>query len=510
MTSSSHFYHTNSLIHCSQKHNGCAGAAMVTTRRRSQTIEPPALLPVAAPKRKRKNDAASASSAAQPPKQPPSKRRRNERGSANRDRPTAPTASTPTRPAPKKARLSRKERISNHNSQQQGEDEGVKNNRPKTGGTSFAGSRHHAHLDLTNDHESSEDETVRRPCPTASQDADDDADSRYALDSKRKGRTKKPVAATARRTAELKFEEDGLEEVDKAEAAVADARRQTFAQVSKRSPLTSTLVNNGVSGRSGEDHTPQVNKKRQDKAQRKTAPPTGVPSKIVMFTVVEAIEALSLYQEGTMSVPVKVDPHSRRPYEPLQTGEYFSYPVKGTYHLGSTGRYGVDTVPPLPFSLTVPLSEHSFIHRTQEASATSTTRRGLGFDSALTSQPKATPVRRPNNYCFTFGKYKGRRMDGVPVEYLRSIRDGDEYYNDRKLQQAFEDLYPKGLYESEAESYTFEKGGFKGKRLDEVPKTYLWGLLRKAKEDQLPKKGKGRLERALEVWEKGQLDLTKD
>ncbi|KAJ4343423.1 hypothetical protein N0V95_006647 [Ascochyta clinopodiicola] len=483
---------------------------MVTTRRQPQTIEPPALPPVAAPQRKRKNNATPASSASQPPNQPPSKRRRNEKGFASRDRPIAPTASTPTSPAPKKARPSKKDRVSSHDPRQQGQDLGASETRPETGGTGFAGSRQRAHVDLTNDNDSSEDETTRRPKPGASQDMDDEADSRYALGSKRKGRAKKPAAPTARRTAELRFEEDGLEEVDKAEAAVADARKRTAAQANERCPLPSTLFNDGVSGRSNKDHTPQVNKKRQDKAQRRNAPSTGVPSKVVMFTVVEAIETLSLYQEGTMSIPVEVDPHSRQPYAPLQTGEHLSYPVKGTYHLGSIGRYGIDTTPPLPFSLTVPLSEHSFIHRTQGVSAASTTRHGLGFDSALTSQPKATSVRRPNNYCFTFGKYKGRRMDSVPIEYLRSIRDGDEYYNDRKLQQAFEDLYPKGLYESEAESYTFEKGGFKGKRLDEVPKTYLWGLLRKAKEDQLPKKGKGRLERALDVWEKGQLDLTKD
>jgi uncharacterized protein (DUF3820 family) len=211
-----------------------------------------------------------------------------------------------------------------------------------------------------------------------------------------------------------------------------------------------------------------------------------------------------------MSVPAEVDAQSRQPYEPVQTGEYLSYPVKGTYHLGSIGRYGVASAPSLPFSLTVPLSEHALIRHGQESRTASPSRHGLGFDRALLSRPKSVATRRPNNYCFSFGKYKGRRMDSVPIEYLRSIRDGDEYYGDERLQQAFEDLYPKGLYESEAESYTFEKGGFKGKRLDEVPKTYLWSLVRKANDSKLPKKGKGRLERALELWEKQQLDFTKD
>jgi uncharacterized protein (DUF3820 family) len=373
------------------------------------------------------------------------------------------------------------------------------------------GSKWSAPVDLTHDNYSSEDD-AKRPRSAVTQDAeDDDSDSRYALSSKRRGRTKKNAAPLARRTAELQFEEDGLEEVDKAEAVVASAANRASTQTNRTEPTPPTAVKDDVTRNIDTIQESQVNNEGTDKTKRrKDVPSLGTPAKIVMFTVIEAIQALSLYQEGTMSIPADIDPQSLQPYRPIETGERLSYPVKGTYHLGALGRYGINTLPPLPFSLTVPLSEHSFIPQSQHASATSSTRHGLGFHAVTSTHPRAATTRRPNNYCFTFGRYKGRRMDSVPIEYLRSIRDGDDYYRDEKLQQAFKDLYPKGLYESEAESYTFEKGGFKGKRLDEVPKTYLWSLLRKAKADQLPKKGKGRLERALELWEKQQLDLTRD
>jgi uncharacterized protein (DUF3820 family) len=361
-------------------------------------------------------------------------------------------------------------------------------------------------VDLTNDDDdSSKDEAPRRPQPAASQDAeDDDTDSRYSLSSKRKGQAKKPTVPKTLRTAELRFEEDGLEEVDKAKAAVVSA--------SKQSPAYDEPVNNVDPEKSNRDQARQVNGKDKSNTRHKVIPPIGVPSRTVMYTITEAIIALSLYKEGTMSIPAKIDPQSRQPYEPLQTGEYLSYPIKGTYHLGALGRYGIDDLPSNPFSLTVPLSEYSFFQTTHDTATAEPSRAGLGFSSTLPNRPNGPSVRRPNNYCFTFGKYRGRRMDSVPVEYLRSIYNSDDYHNDTKLQQALVDLYPKGLYESDAESYTFEKGGFKGKRLDEVPKSYLWGLLRKKKEggEVGGKKGRGRLERALEVWENRQLDLTKD
>ena len=105
-------------------------------------------------------------------------------------------------------------------------------------------------------------------------------------------------------------------------------------------------------------------------------------------------------------------------------------------------------------------------------------RRGLGFDTALTIRSGPPAARRSNNYCLPFGRYRGRRVDSVPISYLQSIYGSDEYYSDTKLLQAVSDLYPNGLYESDAESFTLESGGFKGKRLDEVPKSYVWGLLR--------------------------------
>lgn len=489
---------------------------MVSTRRQSKPIEPPALPPVAPPKRKRKDDAAPTPSAVQPPSQPSSKRRREGKGPANGHMTNGPSASISTELGAKKIKkISKKDRTASQRAQKQGKESGVEVQPPRAVADCNS-LRHHAQVDLTNvdDDSSSGDEAIRRRRlqPAVPRDADDDeADSRYALNSRREGKAKRLKEPTKRRTAELKFEEDGLEEVDKADHAVANVRQRASTQAKKCLPSPSPLVNDVVSGRLDEGHAPLASKRRENKVKRKVVSALGRPSKVVMFTAIEATEVLSLYQGGTMSIPAKIDPHSRQPYPSLQTGERLSYPVKGTYHLGSTGRYGIDTVPPpLPFALTAPLSEHSFIQDGLVDSATSPTRHGLGFADTFSARSKVPSVRRPNNYCFTFGKYKGRRMDSVPIEYLRSICDGDEYFNDAKLQQAFKDLYPKGLYESEAESYTFEKGGFKGKRLDEVPKTYLWGLLRKAKEDKLPKKGKGKLERALDVWEKRQLDLTKD
>lgn len=211
--------------------------------------------------------------------------------------------------------------------------------------------RHHAQVDLTNvdDDSSSGDEAIRRRRlqPAVPRDADDDeADSRYALNSRREGKAKRLKEPTKRRTAELKFEEDGLEEVDKADHAVANVRQRASTQAKKCLPSPSPLVNDVVSGRLDEGHAPLASKRRENKVKRKVVSALGRPSKVVMFTAIEATEVLSLYQGGTMSIPAKIDPHSRQPYPSLQTGERLSYPVKGTYHLGSTGRYGIDTVPP--------------------------------------------------------------------------------------------------------------------------------------------------------------------
>lgn len=483
---------------------------MVTTRRQSKTIEAPALPPVAPPKRKRSDDATSAQSAAQLPNPPSTKRRKKVKSTAKVDPPMS--TSTDTAPVVKNGKKPTTMKTAKRKVRSQTA-EAKKTGQPKTNGTDLASLQKSAHLDLTNDDEPSEDETPRPPQPAASRDADDeDDDSRYALGSRRKGSTRKPTAMTARRTAELKFEEDGVEEVDKAEAAVATSSNRKPTQ-KKLGPMPRPPINNINVGGKNKENIAQVNGKGKAKARavRRKVPPAGVPSKVIMFTIVEAIAALSLYKDGTMSMAAEIDPESRQPYKPLQTGEYLSYPVKGNYHLGALGRYGIDTTPPPPFSLIVPLSEHSFIESTRSAAPTEPSRHGLGF-TALPAGPKASSVRRPNNYCFTFGKYRGRRMDSVPISYLRSIFEGDEYYADAKLQQAFVDLYPKGLYESETESFMFEKGGFKGKRLDEVPKSYLWGLVRKKNEggEVGGKKGRGRLDRALEVWERGQLDFTKD
>ncbi|KAF1346314.1 hypothetical protein EJ07DRAFT_160558 [Lizonia empirigonia] len=423
---------------------------MVTTRRQSKTIEPPALPPVAPPKRKRKDDAAPAPSAVQPPSQPSSKRRRKGKDSANGHMTTGPFASTLTEPVAKKVKLSKKDRTAAQRAQKQGKESGAEVVQPPRAGADCTSLRQHAQVDLTNadDDSSSGDEAIRRRRlqPAVPRDADDDeADSRYALSSRREGKAKRLRAPTKRRTAELKFEEDGLEEVDKADAAVANVRQRPSTQAKKCLPSPSTLVNDVVPGRLDEGPAPLASKKGKNKVKRKVVSALGRPSKVVMFTAIEAIAALSLYQGGTMSIPAKIDPHSRQPYASLQTGEHLSYPVKGTYHLGSTGRYCIDTVPPpLPFALTVPLSEHSFIQHGLVDSATSPPRHGLGFADTISARSKVPSLRRPNNYCFTFGKYKGRRMDSVPIEYLRSICDGDEYYNDAKLQQAFKDLYPKG------------------------------------------------------------------
>ncbi|KAJ4331686.1 hypothetical protein N0V87_008966 [Didymella glomerata] len=488
---------------------------MVTTRRQSKTIEPPALPPVAPPKRKRSDDATSAQSAAQALNQPSTKRRKKVKSTAKVALPATapadpiPAAETDTKALSKTAkRNARKKGLEAKATAQLGRS-----------GAAQTSSQKPTPPDLTND-DSSEDEAPRPPRPAASQDADDeDADSRYTIGSKRKGKARKTAATTARRTAELQFEEDGVEEVDKAQVAVADASNRTSKQKTKKpEPVSWTLANEGSVAKDDkvdktEENPPRANTsgKGKNKPVQKKIPPAGVPSKVVMFTIAEAIAALSLYKDGTMSLAAEIDPESRRPYAPLQTGEYLFYPVKGNYHLGALGRYGIDAAIVPAFSLTVPLSEHSFIESTTVTSTAAPSRHGLGF-TAVPARPKASSNRRPNNYCFTFGRYRGRRVDSVPITYLRSIFEGDEYYADTKLQQALADLYPKGLYESETESFVFEKGGFKGKRLDEVPKSYVWGLIRKKGEgaEVGGKKGRKALERALEVWEKKQLDLTRD
>ncbi|KAF3053835.1 hypothetical protein E8E11_010661 [Didymella keratinophila] len=499
---------------------------MVTTRRQSKTIDPPALPPVAPPKRKRSDDATPAQSAAQAPNQPSTKRRKKVRSTAKVDSLAAAPAGPVKASEPKKKVLSktaeRKARKQKAQATATAQSGGV--------GTAPSNSQRSTPLDLTND-DSSEDEAPRPPRPAALRDADDEgADSRYTIGSKRKGKAKKTAAATAPWTAELQFEEDGVEEVDKAQVAVADASNRTFALKKKPGPVGGTPINppEGSAATKDKVDTPQAGAKAADKTKEKPSqlsaqgksknkpvqrkvPPAGVPSKVVMFTIAEAIAALSLYKNGTMSMAAEIDPESRQPYAPLQTGEYLSYPVKSNYHLGALGRYGIDAAAVPPFSLTIPLSEHSFIESSTVTSTAASSRHGLGF-TALPAQPKTSSVRRANNYCFTFGRYRGRRVDSVPITYLRSIFEGDEYYADTKLQQSFADLYPKGLYESETESFVFEKGGFKGKRLDEVPKSYVWGLIRKKGEgvDVGGKKQRKALERALEVWEKRQLDLTKD
>lgn len=507
----------------SQQHDARTNAAMVTTRRQSKTIDPPALPSVAPPKRKRSDDVTPAQSATQAPNQPSTKRRKKVKSTAKVPLPAAAEDSVKASGSKKKVlsktaeRKARKQKAQAKTTAQSG-----------GAGTAQRNPRRPMPLDLTND-DSSEDEAPQPPRPAASQDADDeDADSRYTLGSKRKGKARKTAATPARLTAELRFEEDGVEEVDKAQVVVADASNRTSTQrekhglvswapinessvVKEYKAIASQSLGKAAEKTKGNPSQSSGNGKGKNEPPQRKAPLAGIPSKVVMFTIAEAIAALSIYKDGTMSMAAEIDPESRQPYAPLQTGEYLSYPVKGNYHLGALGRYGVDVAAVPPFSLTVPLSEHSFIESTAVTSTAAPSRHGLGF-TALHARPKVPSTRRANNYCFTFGRYRGRRVDSVPITYLRSIYEGDEYYADAKLQQAFADLYPKGLYESETESFVFEKGGFKGKRLDEVPKSYVWGLIRKKGEgvDVGGKKQRKALERALEVWEKKQLDLTRD
>lgn len=490
---------------------------MVTTRRQSKDFEPVELSvpnPNRNGKRKRSNNAAPAPNE-QLPSQPSAKRSRKVKSTAKTGIAPEPAQSTPrlqsaaqpstekipasTKSAERKARKARAK---------------AKNMDATKVGAIQRGAKRSALVDLTMENDSSDEDPLQRFLDTAPLDSDDDddADSRYALGPRRKDKKRKPAPTMARQTAELKFEEDGLEEVDKANVVVASKDKSTVKQDKRLAFLPlNTVKSTNMGGHNA------INSSRQEnshKGQKKASFTPGAPSRLVMFTVAEAVEVLALYKDGTMYGPAAIDPQSRQPYEPLRTGETLSYPVKGTYHLGALGRYGVDTTPALPFALTVPLSEHSMMQTTHSASIGEPSRRGLGFDTALTIRSGPPAVRRSNNYCLPFGRYRGRRVDSVPISYLQSIYGSDEYYSDTKLLQAVSDLYPNGLYESDAESFTLESGGFKGKRLDEVPKSYVWGLLRqvnqggavgKKKED-----GKTRLERALEAWERRQLDLTQD
>ncbi|KAH6642052.1 hypothetical protein C7974DRAFT_408641 [Boeremia exigua] len=488
---------------------------MVTTRRQSKDFFVPIQLPpfTRVKRRRRKNDTATpeTTNTTQPLSQPLAKRRKKVKSTAkivpSSSAPAVPPLASPSRQAnglltAKATHKTRKERAQGKNSSI------IEKTR-----ADLASTRKPAGVDLTSS-DSSDDEPTQRSQPVASQHSDDDTDSRYTLSSNRRGKARIPVAPAERRTAELKFDEDGLEEVDKADAAVADATMRTLNQVERPGPLPWQPINGSnanMTGRAGALETAQQSKDRTTRWN--PAQPHRVPSRAVMFTTAEAIAALSLYKDGTMSVPAEIDPQSRQPYTSVQTGEVLSYPVKGTYHLGALGRYGINTTPPPPFSLTVPLSEFSLIEQTRDTSMAEPSRYGIGFASTTAVQPQAYAARRPNNYCFTFGRYRGRRMDSLPISYLRAIFNSDEYHNDPKMRQAFVDLYPKGLYESEVDSYTFEKGGFKGKRLDEVPKAYVWTLLRENKKKGLTdggEKAKARLQKALDAWEQRQLDLTKD
>ncbi|KAJ8117300.1 hypothetical protein OPT61_g1468 [Boeremia exigua] len=462
-----------------------ATIAMVETRGQSKNFEPIELPRVAHRKRKQSNDTIPAPDTAQPPNQSSTKRRKKVKSTAKVDASAAPAASVPVAQA---SALSPPPTIeftpvnaTDHTARKL-RARGKVVVEPKRNGPGH--NRTTVEVDLTN---SSDDEPAQRSRPVASHTADDeDADSRYTLAPRRKGRKKAAGAPATQQTAELKFEEDGLEEVDKAEAAVAavaDASSRTTHKGKKPDHLLRISISDVKVNRVGQGIISEASGRSRDQAkQGKDVPPQGVPSRAVMFTIGEAVKALSLYKNGTMSVPTAIDPQSRQPYAPLPIGEFLAYPVTRTYHLGALGRFDIDTTYSLPFCLTVPLSEHSYIHGTCDISAAESSRHGLGFLSAVPTRPQGPTVRRPNNYCFTFGRYRGRRMDSVPISYLRSIFNSNEYHNDVKLQRAFVDLYPKGLYESEAESYTLEKGGFKGKRFDEVPKSYLWGLLRKKNE----------------------------
>lgn len=490
---------------------------MVTTRRQSKDFEHVELFfprPISNGKRKRSNNAAPAPNE-QLPSQPLAKRPRKVKSTAKTG--IAPEPAQPT-PRQQPAAPSSTEKISALSKSAERKARRARAKAKKMDATRFGanqrGAKRSAPVDLTMENDSS-DEAPQQPfldtAPLDSDDDDDDANSRYALGPRRKDDKRKPAPTTARQTAELKFEEDGLEGIDKANVVVASKDKRTVKQDKRIVSLPSTTVKSTNMG----GFTP-INASRQEnshKGQKKASFTPGAPSRLVMFTVAEAVEALALYKDGTMYGPAAIDPQSRQPYAPLRTGEIPSYPVKGTYYLGALGRYGVDTTPALPFALTVPLSEHSMMQTTHCASIGEPSRRGLGFDSALTLRSKPPAVRRPNNYCLPFGRFRGRRVDSVPISYLQSIHGSDEYYSDTKLLQAVSDLYPNGLYESDVESFTLESGGFKGRRLDEVPKSYVWSLLRQVNQGGAvgkKREGKTRLESALEAWETKQLDLTRD
>ncbi|KAG9200588.1 hypothetical protein G6514_006931 [Epicoccum nigrum] len=496
---------------------------MVTTRRQSKDFEPVELSIVPRPdrkgKRKRSNTAAPAlnadANAPQLPSQPSAKRTRKVKVKSTAKTGVAPEPAQPTLPAAQPSTTKIPASTKSAERKTRRARARAKEMNATKFGANQQGAKRSASVDLTMETDSSDDEPPRQIHPAASREYDvenDDADSRYTLGPRRKEKKRKPAPAIARQTAELKFEEDGLEEVDKANVAVTSINKRTAKQAEGIVSLPSTTVNDN--NMAGHNTIKPSRKENNNKGQKKTSFTSGAPSKLVMFTVAEAVEALTLYKDGTMYGPAAIDPQSHQPYSPLRTGETHSYPVKGTYHLGALGRYGIDTTPTLPFALTVPLSEHSMIQTTHSASIGEPLRRGLGFATALAQRPGAPASRRPNNYCLPFGRYRGRRVDSVPISYLQSIYGTDEYYSDTKLLQAVSDLYPNGLFESAVERFTLESGGFKGKRLDEVPKSYVWGLLRKmhrgGKKGEGEGEGETRLQSALEAWERAQLDLTRD
>ena len=482
---------------------------MVTTRRQSKDFEPVELTvphPSRNSKRKRSNNTANAT---QLPSQPLAKRPRKVKSTAKIGIAPEPAQPTP-RLQPVAQPSTEKTPASSKSAERRARK--AKARAKEMGATKSGRNRRGAKRSAPD----SSDEGPPQPYPVTTpldpyyDDDDDDADSRYALGPGRKVKKRMPAPTMARQTAELKFEEDGLEEVDKADVAMASKR--TVQQDKGIVLLPSTTVNSTNMGAHNAINPSRTENSNQ--GPKKASFTSGRPSKSVMFTVAEAVEALSLYKDGTINGPAAIDPESRQPYAPLRTGETPSYPVKGTYHLGAIGRYGVDTPPTLPFALTVPLAEHSAPQTTHPASTGDLSRRGLGFNPSLPLRPGPPATRRPNNYCLPFGRYRGRRVDSVPLSYLQTLSESAEFHQDAKLQQAVRDLYPRGLYESEAESFRFESGGFKGRRLDEVPKSYVWGLLRDLRLEGRLGGWKGEaetgLEKALVMWEKRQLDLTRE
>ena len=254
---------------------------MVTTCRQPKDLEPVELSvprPNRNGKRKRSNNAAPAPNQ-QLPSQPSAKRPRKVKSTAKTGLAPEPTQPTPrlqpaAQPSTEKIPASTK---SAERKARKARAKAKKMDATKPGAIQRGGKRS-APVDLTMENDSSDEDPLQPfpdTAPLDSDDDDDDADSRYALGPRQRDKKRKPAPIMARQTAELKFEEDGLEEVDKANVVVASKDKSTVKQDKGISFLPLNTVKSTNMG--GHNAINSSRKENSHKGQKKASFTPGAP-----------------------------------------------------------------------------------------------------------------------------------------------------------------------------------------------------------------------------------------